>query len=82
MSSLVDGAVCIYTFHLLRMASSVFYYNLNYLQMVSSVLELIIVCGGIVMGLLDGLLIATSKMVTLTGLMDILLVVTSKMVAL
>ena len=34
------------------------------------------------MGLLDRLLIATSKMVTLTGLVDILLVVTSKMVAL
>ena len=34
------------------------------------------------MGLMDGLLIATSKMVTLMDLMDRLLIATSKMVAL
>ena len=38
--------------------------------------------GGIVMGLMDGLLSATSKMVTLTGLMDRLFIAISKMVAL
>jgi len=45
VSSIADDVVCIYSFHFKRMVSSEFYSSVLYLRMVSSVLELKIVCG-------------------------------------